>query len=117
MTSEAFEAQHPLLLLNVWRTYREGIDPYETSRWAWRVNAEHAVDRIVVMHAHGIVVGVFTASEWVPVTIENGFPVDSPERLGFIGEEADARVQSLYMGRAVPECLRGRRPERYCPRP
>ncbi len=69
------------------------------------------------MHAHGVVVGVFTASEWLPVTIDNGFPIDSPGRLGFIGEEADPQVESLYMGRTVPECLRGRRPERYYPTP
>ena len=66
------------------------------------------------MHANGVVVGVFSAAEWLPVTTSNGFPVDSPGRLGFVGTEAELAIANHYMGRAVPERCLHRNPVAYC---
>lgn len=110
-----FEIHEPLLLLNVHRTYREDVDVYATSRWAWRLSPDHAGTRLVLMHYSGVVVGVFRPTQWLRATHENGFPVEEPERWGFIGEAASPEIASLYMGRTVPEDYLGRNPVRFVP--
>jgi hypothetical protein len=55
----------------------------------------------------GVVVGVFTATEWLPATIEN-FPGKEtiPGRYGFIGKHADKNLELLYLGKRIPDCFR-----------
>jgi uncharacterized protein len=103
--------KHRLLLINVGRSSQDR-DPYEAVRAAWRLNPASAEQQDYVLgHAGGIVIGVFKATSWMPVTPES-FPgrVGSSEergRWGFEGTPASADIASLYIGSRVPPARRG----------
>lgn len=119
MDVEPFEVREPLILVSVSRTYGEGVDVYEAARLAWKIDAMRARDYgLVLAHSHGVVVGAFRPEEWLPATSAN-FPgrADEPDRWGFVGREAEAEVDSYYVGKSVPERYRPRgaaNPVRYC---
>jgi hypothetical protein len=54
-----------------------------------------------------MIVGAYVANDWLPATAESfpGHP-DAPGRLAFIGEEAPADIQELYVGKRVPDDYR-----------
>ena len=95
--SVPFEADEPLILISINRSYKEeGKSIYDAVRAAWRINKENASKyRLVLAHRGGIVVGAFRPRAWLPATREN-FPwleADEP-RFGFVGENAEPDVAS-----------------------
>jgi hypothetical protein len=64
---------------------------------------------VVLATLQGLIVGAFTAQEWLPATSAN-FPgrEDVPGRFGFVGVEAPPRMRSLYVGKRVPDEYRKR---------
>ncbi len=115
--AEPFDVGEPLILICINRAFDEGRDIYDATRWAWKIDAERAGQRrLVLAHNRGLVVGAFRAAKWLPCTIEN-FPgwIPVPGRYGFIGERAEDEVWNKYVRKRVPQELRGQNPIRYCP--
>ncbi len=101
--------QHQALLINVNKSSME-TSLYEATRYAWKISKAKAQQAEVVLSIQqGLIVGSFIAHNWLDATSAN-FPgrVDAPGRLGFIGQEAPADIQALYMGKRVPDTYRKR---------
>jgi uncharacterized protein len=102
--------RHDAVLINVNRSALAESPLYEATRYAWKislVNARKA--EVVLATVQGIIKAAFVADEWLEATAEN-FPCrqDVPGRYGFVGREAPNDVQSLYVGKRVPDEYRRR---------
>jgi len=64
---------------------------------------------VVLSTVQGLIVGAFIPDKWLDAT-EVNFPgrEEMPGRLGFIGREAPADIQALYVGKRVPDEFRKR---------
>ena len=101
--------QHKALLICVNRTAAE-TSLYEATRFAWKVSRSRAREAEVILSTvRGLIVGAFVVDDWLDATAAN-FPgrEDAPGRLGFIGSEAPAEIQALYVGKRVPDKYRKR---------
>jgi hypothetical protein len=99
--------QHKALLISVNRSAADA-SLYEATRYAWKVSLPKAKNAEVILATRqGLIVGAFTASEWLDATIAN-FPGREPVpgRFGFVGQEAPDAVASLYVGKRVPDAYR-----------
>jgi len=99
--------RHKAILISVNRSAAERSLP-EATRYAWKISRAKAMQAEVVLATQrGMIVGAFVADDWLPATAENfpGHP-DAPGRLAFIGEEAPADIQELYVGKRVPDKYR-----------
>ncbi|MCY4455452.1 MAG: hypothetical protein OXC56_03965 [Chloroflexi bacterium] len=115
-TAEPFEVREPLILFSVRRTFRPGVDPYEATRFAWKIRVDRARRYGLVLARVGeTVVGAFRPDEWLEATSEN-FPgrESEPDRWGFVGNRAEPEVWDYYVQRRVPEDLISYSPFRYC---
>ncbi len=111
------EIREPTVLINVYRSLREGRDPYDAVRWAWKVNINRIRQyNLVLAHDSGKVVGAFRPIEWAPATRENfpGLRTDEPDRWGFVGVRAEPDAWNLYVGKRLANHQRGQNPVRYC---
>lgn len=100
---------HKALLIKVNRTALES-SLYEATRFAWKLSPSKASDAEVVLAVYqGLIVGAFTATEWLEATTEN-FPgrESEPGRYAFIGKEADQEMTNLYVGKRIPKKYRER---------
>jgi len=100
---------HKALLICVNRTAFE-TSLYEATRFDWklsRARVKHV--EVVLPTVQGLIVGAFIPDEWLDATAVN-FPGrdDVPGRLGFVGREAPADIQALYVGKRVPDEFRKR---------
>ena len=118
---ESFEVMEHLLLISIGTMYYQR-PLYDAVRWAWKVKRDRVEQyKLVLAHNRGLVVGAFRPTEWLPATRVN-FPglegyADAPERLAFIGHEAETETRALYVGKRVPERYRRKgaaNPVRYC---
>ncbi len=102
------EFQHNLVIINVNRTGSER-SLYEAVRYAWKINPKKAEKADYVLAAQrGLIVGAFEAEVWLPATPEN-FPVTTAPRegrWGFVGHEAPAQIQNLYIRKRMPDSFR-----------
>jgi hypothetical protein len=101
--------QHKVLMINVNRTASER-SLYEATRYAWKISPSKAREAEVILSTErGMIVGAFLATDWLEATSEN-FPgrENAPGRLGFVGREASAEIQQLYVGKRVPDEFRPR---------
>lgn len=108
--AEPFTVREPLILISIARSYEEeGKDIYDAVRGVWRVNINKAKNfKLVLAHRHGVVVGAFRPTEWLPATKGN-FPwltEDIPGRFGFVGRPADPETESIYKKKRVPDKFR-----------
>ncbi len=119
-----YPPEHKLLLVYITdTTIDERGSVYEAARWAWRLSPERAKKAdYVLAQKGGIVVGVFIAEQWIRFTREaweaagEDFPApyEEPERYGFVGAEASADIQEIYLNKRVPDKLAGgQNPVRY----
>jgi uncharacterized protein len=108
--AEPFEAREPLILISIARSYEEeGKTIYDAVRGCWCVRLNKArTFKLVLAHRHGVVVGVFRPTEWLPATKDNfpWLPEDLPSRFGFVGDPAEVAVESLYFKKRVPDKFR-----------
>ncbi len=108
-----FPDQARLLLISINETIvNPKLTLYDAVRYSWKVlphRAEKA--QYVLAVAHGLIVGVFEAEEWLPAEKSN-FPDISDEhgnwdkqqgRSGFRGHEAQTDAKRLYCGKRVPD--------------
>jgi len=99
--------RHKAILISVNRSAAE-TSLYEATRYAWKISRTKAMQADVILATlRGMIVGAFVADDWLPATAESfpGHP-DAPGRLAFIGEEAPADIQELYVGKRVPDDYR-----------
>jgi len=99
--------RHKALLISVNKSAGE-TSLYEATRYAWKISRAKAMQAEVILATQrGMIVGAFVAEDWLPATGERfpGHP-DAPGRLAFIGEEAPADIQALYVGKRVPDDYR-----------
>jgi uncharacterized protein len=109
-----------LLLICINRTIEiedEAYSLYDKVRYSWKVSPTRAEQaNYVLAVAHGLIIGVFEADEWLPATKEN-FGGEIPGRYGnwenqngrsgFRGREASDGVKKRYLHKRVPDELRG----------
>ncbi len=101
--------RHKAILISVNRSAAE-TSLYEATRYAWKISRTKAMQADVILATQrGMIVGAYEAANWLPATAESfpGHP-DAPGRLAFIGEEAPADIQELYVGKRVPDEYRKR---------
>lgn len=102
--------QHKALLISVNRSAAER-SLYDATRYAWKISRRKAMQAEVILSTlHGLIVGAFVADQWLDATVENfpGLGGTVPGRLGFVGHEAPASLQDLYVGKRVPDEYRKR---------
>ena len=102
--------QHKILMLAINRTALESSSVYEAVRYAWLVSLKKAQQaEFILAMQQGLVVGVFVAEQWLAANQEN-FPDKEalPGRHGFIGREAPAKIQELYLRTRLPDHIRKR---------
>ena len=108
-SAEPVVFQHKALLISVNRTATE-MPLYDATRYAWKISKPRAKQaEVILATVHGLIVGAFVADDWLDATAAN-FPGrdDIPGRLGFVGREAPADIQKLYVGKPVPDEYRKR---------
>ena len=101
--------EHRALLIGVNKSAFE-VSLYEATRYSWVISPKKARQaEVVLATVQGLIVGAFVAYEWLEATEQN-FPGREavPGRWGFVGEEAEAPVQALYVGKRVPDEYRKR---------
>lgn len=98
------EFSHRALLISVNRSASER-PLYEATRYTWKLSQQRAKEtEIVLASEKGIIRAAYIPEKWLEATSQN-FPgrADRPGRLGFIGKEASLKIQSLYVGRRIPD--------------
>ena len=120
-TAEEFMVKEPLILISIGTMfYQRSV--YDAVRCAWKLNKERADGyNLVLAHLRGLVVGAFRPKKWLPATIEN-FPLleghrEMPDRLGFVGEQAELEAWDYYVRKRVPAKYRkpgAQNATRYC---
>ncbi len=100
--------QHKVLMISV---NRSAIAPdfYKAVHCAWRLDVKKAANaEVILATVQGIIKGAFVADQWLEATTANfsRLEQDMPGRFGFVGREADASIQLLYVGKRVPEEFR-----------
>jgi len=104
--------RHKALLISVNRSAAER-SLYDATRYAWKIDKRKAKQADVILSTvQGVIVGAFIAHDWLEATAAN-FPGRAegdgvPGRFGFIGEEAPAEINKLYVGKRVPDEYRKR---------
>lgn len=98
-----------LLLVCVNKTYElEGA--YDAARYSWKISPAKAEQAKYVMAvAHGIIVGVFEADEWLPARKSNFQNISDKHgnwehqggRFGFVGRSVSSDV-ALLLNKCVP---------------
>jgi len=103
--AETAELQHKVLMININRTVNNR-ETYDAVRFAWKLGVERAKKaEFVLALEKGIIVGVYKANEW-QLARKQYFPEfenHTNKRYGFIGEEANAEIQELYLRKRIPE--------------
>jgi len=96
--------RHKALLINVNRTATE-TSLYNATRYAWKISKGRAEQAEVILATfQGLIVGAFVADAWLEATSANfRGREDVPGRFGFVGREAPDEIQTLYVGKRVPE--------------
>jgi hypothetical protein len=100
--------QHKVLMISVNRSASDQ-DLYKAVQCAWRLDVKKAATaEVILATVQGIIKGAFVADQWLVATIANfnRLEQDMPGRFGFVGREADASIQSLYVNKRVPEEFR-----------
>ncbi|MDZ7790293.1 MAG: hypothetical protein U5L08_07350 [Xanthomonadales bacterium] len=95
---------HRALLISVNRSASER-PLYEATRFAWKLSHKRAKEaQLVLACEKGMIRGAYIPEQWMEATADNfpGYP-DLPGRLGFVGREAPRDIQSLYIGRRIPD--------------
>lgn len=102
--------EHKILMITINKLATErGI--YNATRYAWKISkkkVEHV--EYVLGVIQGIIVGVFKPLEWMVATEDNfpEFHESHPDRIGFVGSEAEVEIKNLYMRKRVPDSYRKR---------
>ncbi len=107
--AEPFEANEPLILINIGKSYDEGKSIYEAVRGWWVISPTTAESyNLVLAHRLGMVVGAFRPTG-SPRWISADFPGrQGARRWGFEGSPAGQEIQGRYVGKRVPNKYRAK---------
>lgn len=102
--AETADFRHRAILINVNRSATER-SLYEATSFCWVISPQRAKRaEIVLAVRHGLILAAFQPEQWLPATAENFSGRDSvPGRFGFIGKEASASLQKMYVGKRIPK--------------
>ena len=103
---EVAEFKHKALLININQSSKKW-SLYDATRYAWKIDKQKAsLAEVILATIHGLIVGAFTADEWLEATFENFLDRaedgGAPGRYGFIGKEASEEIKKLYVDKLVP---------------
>ena len=115
-SAEQFIVKEPLILISIGRTWKER-DMYDAVKGLWKLQMERAKHyKLVLAHVRGVVRGAYRPKKWLKGTAENIplFGGSSPERIGFVGTEAEPDVWKTYVGKRVPIRYRKRGAQTPC---
>ena len=108
-----FSGQARLLLISINETIgNPKLTLYDAVRYSWHVSQDRAGGaEYVLAVAHGMIVGVFEAEEWLraektnflDISDEHGNWNDQEGRFGFRGHQAPDDIQRLYRGKRIPD--------------
>ncbi|MCB5163099.1 hypothetical protein [Marinomonas algarum] len=106
-SAETAKFEHKALIISVNRSSLDN-SLYEAIRYAWRLNKKKASEaEIILANVQGVIVGAFTAEEWLEATAENFPGRETVEgRYGFVGHEASIDLQKLYVSKRTPDEFR-----------
>jgi hypothetical protein len=107
-----FPDQAKLLLISINETVgNPKLTLYDAVRYSWHVSQSRArgAEHVLAV-AHGLIVGVFEAEEWLAAEKKNFWDLSDEHgnwsnqegRSGFRGHEAQGDIQRLYRGKRVP---------------
>ena len=106
--AETAELQHDVILININRTI-SNRETYDCVRFAWKLDVNRAKKAEYVLAVEkGIIIGVFKPENW-HLARKQYFPEfedHTNKRYGFIGEEANEDIKSLYIRKRIPEEFR-----------
>lgn len=99
--------RHQVLIIKVGKSLKDGLDLYNATRYAWRINVKKAsqADYVLSVDSGGIIRQVFIANEWLVANSENfpEFAEHHSERHGFVGVVANnVEIIDLYKNKKVP---------------
>jgi acyl carrier protein len=106
--------EHSLMLIMLSKLTGEESreEIYDRTRFAWKTKIERAqlVDYVISHNSNDEVVGVFKAKEWLKADDDIFSSIDRgsyPDRIGFVGEEAEDAILALYQNCSVPKRKKG----------
>ena len=106
--AEIAELKHKFILININRTINDR-DIYDAVRFAWKLDVDRAKKAEYVLAIEkGIIVGIYKPLTW-HLARKQYFPEfenHTNKRYGFIGEEVDDDLQSMYLRKRIPEQYR-----------
>lgn len=106
--AEEASFEDSVLMITINKTISER-SIYDATRFAWKIDIKKTkkVDYVLSV-MQGIIVGAFKPKKWMAATEVNfpEFHIDIPGRYGFIGTEADEKIQKKYLRKRVPDSYR-----------
>jgi len=87
------QIRHKILIININKTYRPGISPYEATRKSWKLDINRAKNaEFIISEYKGIFRAIYKANKW--------FRTADNKRWYFKGEEiTDRKIITLYLSR------------------
>src|SRR5665213_701629 len=111
-TAQPFEVTEPLILISIGKSYEdETKDIYDAVRGCWRIDSNRVRKyKLVLAHRHGLVLGAFRPTDWLPATRANfSWLTDNIQgRIGFVGQRADEAIMKQYVQKRVPDQYRAK---------
>jgi len=102
------DIKHKILIININKTYKPGISPYDATRKSWKLDINRAKNaEFIISEYKGIFRAIYKANKW--------FKTADNKRLYFKGEEVTNRkIIILYLNRQYSEKKKGQiNPIRY----
>jgi hypothetical protein len=100
--------KHRVVMITINRSINEK-PIYDAVRYSWKMSKERAEKaELVLAVERGIIVDVFVPYEWKQATPKNfpEMPEHFPERLAFVGKQAEKSVLDMYVGKRIPKEFR-----------
>ena len=87
------DIKHKILIININKTYKPGVSPYDATRKSWKLNIDRAKNaEFIISEYKGIFRAIYKANKW--------FRTTDNKRWYFKGEEiTDRKIINLYLNR------------------
>lgn len=113
MENEPVHISEPVILVNIARSFRQGMPPiqlYDLTRSCWKVAAPRCEKaRYAFAVYQGLVKEVYEITAWLRsgTTFRHDFPagIDCNDRQEFVGTVANENVRQKYLGNSVEHYL------------
>jgi len=87
------DIKHKILIININKTYKPGVSPYDATRKSWKLNINRAKNaKFIISEYKGIFRAIYKANKWAGT--------DDNKRWYFKGEEiTDRKITNLFLNR------------------